>query len=98
MNIPAALEDDTTWPCVGQRIDILINACKVGTDQDGHVGGQTWAGSNKEILVTIVKSGKPVPQTLLSLGGLSDSSSIDDGTDLARRSGPGFAKANAGIK
>ena len=108
ISIPLAAQDDTTWPCIGQRIDILINACKVGTDHDGHVGGQTWAGANKEMLVTIVKPGKEVPQGLYggddliaplassTSGSLSNSSSTDSGTTLTSRSGSRFVKANAG--
>ena len=108
ISIPSAVEDDTTWPCIGQRIDILINACKVGTDHDGNIGGQTWAGAHKEMVVTIVKPGKEVPQVLSSgdgliaplsnsstAGSLVNSSSTDRGTTLTSRSGSRIAKVNA---
>ena len=69
VEIPASVTDDTTWSCIGQRIDILVKACKKGTDQDGHVGGQTWAGAGREMTITIIKTGREIPAGLYRADG-----------------------------
>ena len=48
--------DESTWQSVGMAIDKVINACAFGYGQGASTGGETTAGSEGRIMITVEKS------------------------------------------